>query len=227
MKKPEDYGYFYARRYAYDLLRRLFLEEPTVELLSWLQQEDNLTLFPNVENSVALSNALKEMNDSLAGHTFSEDEAGFDDIHWDFTRLFIGPEAPPAPPWESVYVSRDKLLFQQSTLDVKQFYEKHGFELEGSEREAADHIGFELDFLYHLSEQSAGLLEKDGIDSVNFMESLRTQKTFLQRHPLAFIDAFSRNVYNHAETPFYRALSTVLQQFLQQDERQLGLYLKD
>ncbi|WP_082683114.1 TorD/DmsD family molecular chaperone [Entomohabitans teleogrylli] len=198
------------------------MEEPTPALLNYLKQQQPLRLLQHPENAPAVNDALAEIELFLAQREFRAGEADFEDLHWDYTRLFIGPEAPPAPPWESVYVSRDKLLFQQSTHQVKQYYENYGFTLPGSEIEAADHIGFEMDFLYHLSEQTVARLEAATDEDADFQALLHVQQTFLQRHLLAFVTPFSRNVYNHAQSGFYRALSTVLEHFAHQDAQRLA-----
>lgn len=39
-----------------------------------------------------------------------------------YTKLFIGPAKLPAPPWESVYATGEPLLFQESTLAVRDAY---------------------------------------------------------------------------------------------------------
>lgn len=212
---------FYARQYAYDLFRRLFMEEPTEALINHLKHHQGFALFPDDGSIPALSEAITELNLYLESREFQQGQEAFENLHWDFTRLFIGPETPPAPPWESVYVSRDKLLFQQSTQDVKQFYQQHGFKLGGNDLEAADHIGYELDFLYHLSTQSVESMNDESV----LVPLLQAQLTFLQQHTLAFSTPFTRNVYNHAETQFYKALSTLLHHFLQQDAQFLQCFL--
>ena len=57
----------------------------------------------------------------------------------------------PAPPWESVYVREDKLLFQETTLKVRKKYRKYAFTANELHIEAENYIGLELDFMYHLN----------------------------------------------------------------------------
>jgi len=223
MSMTEEKDYFYARQYAYDVLRRMFIEEPTVELMQFLQKDKNLKAFPFVQQSKPMQAAIRQMGAYLKANTFVAGEDAFENLHWDYTRLFIGPEAPPAPPWESVYVSRDKLLFQESTNKVKRFYETCGFKLENSEHEAADHIGFELDFMYHLSSQSIAALK----DTQATAKLLEQQNNFLLQHLLAFSNAFTGNIVKHADTDFYRAAAVVLQEFLVHDQQWIDAELKN
>ncbi|MCB8816455.1 molecular chaperone TorD family protein [Desulfosporosinus shakirovi] len=71
----------------------------------------------------------------------------------EYTRLFIGPTKLPVPPWESVYVSKERLLFQESSLKVRQrqCYLNYNFLPAKYRSEADDHIALELDFMYNLS----------------------------------------------------------------------------
>ena len=218
----EKRDYFYARQYAYDLLRRIFIEEPSVALMHFLQKDKILKSFPFADQSDAMQAAIKQMGSYLKKSSFKAGEDKFEDLHWDYTRLFIGPEAPPAPPWESVYISRDKLLFQENTNRVKRFYEACGFKLENSEHEAADHIGFELDFMYHMSTQTLASFENTQV----FKTLLEQQNGFLKQHLLAFSNAFSGNIAEHASTDFYRAAAVILQEFLVHDQQWVDAELK-
>lgn len=76
------------------------------------------------------------------------DRKEFDSITADYIRLFIGGgDSVLCPPWESVYVSTDPMIFQPSTLDVRKHYAKNGLQVEKLHNEPDDHIGLELIFL--------------------------------------------------------------------------------
>lgn len=220
MTTTANTDYIYFREFGYDLFRRLFMEEPTPELLRFLQQHDLVALFPDLHRNSDFIHAAESINHYLHSQQFVAGSDIFENLHWDFTRLFIGPEKLPAPPWESVYVSRDKLLFQHCTNEVKRTYEENGFFLDEEDIEAADHIGFELDFLYHLSALTISLFEQHNADR-KLLEIMNLQHNFLQQHLLAFSAQFSENVQLNAETPFYRYFGLILQLFLTADKRQL------
>lgn len=220
MTRMTDADYLYFREFSYDLFRRLFMEEPTPELIQFLQQQDLFSLFPYLQDDPQFTDAAENISGYLASSRFMAGEEAFENLHWDFTRLFIGPEKPPAPPWESVYVSRDRLLFQRCTHEVNEIYKRNGFVLGDGESEAADHIGFELDFLYRQSGLTLSLFT-DPANERELTELLKQQLDFLQQHLLAFSDAFSQNVRQHAETVFYRNFSVILSLFLNVDQQQL------
>ena len=76
-------------------------------------------------------------------------------LTWDFNRLFVGPGEMLAAPWESVYRSKTKLTFQESTLQVRELYERFGVQAPAMHREPDDHLGLELAFVATLSDLAA------------------------------------------------------------------------
>lgn len=58
-----------------------------------------------------------------------------------FQRLFIGPQALPAPPWGSVWLDRENVLFGESTLALRQWMRENGIVFAGSQNEPEDHFG--------------------------------------------------------------------------------------
>src|SRR3546814_17186855 len=87
----------------------LVIEEPTPELLSLVQKGGKgvRTDFPcGLEHAV--QGSLDRIIGALSGRSLSACDSDYEDIHWDFTRMFIGPQAPVAPPWESCYVGDRK-----------------------------------------------------------------------------------------------------------------------
>lgn len=56
-------------------------------------------------------------------------------------RLFIGPWALPAPPWGSVWLDRESVLFGDSTLALRQWMRDNGITFEMQQNEPEDHFG--------------------------------------------------------------------------------------
>ncbi|STV32453.1 twin-argninine leader-binding protein DmsD [Klebsiella pneumoniae] len=50
-------------------------------------------------------------------------------------RLFIGPWALPAPPWGSVWLDKESVLFGDSTLALRQWMRENGIALEADGNE--------------------------------------------------------------------------------------------
>ena len=202
-----------ARAYALDILRHVFIEEPTLPFLKLLSNPDFLDIFPFKEDDLNIKEGLQEVTNYLNSEFFLSNE-GFNQLHWDFTRLIVGPFELPAPPWESSYVRKDKLLFQQTTKEVEKFYKKFGFQIAENQLEASDHIGLEIDFIFHLNGLSIKHLEENGSLPIHL---LKEQHRFYKLHLKRFYSDFAKNVMKHSTTPFYKGFAKVLNGYLALD----------
>lgn len=217
----------HARKYAYDILRRFFIEEPVQEYLKIFVQQKMAEHFPFVNDSEGISEGVRNIKEYLANFDPVYNRDDFEALHWDYTRMFIGPFELPAPPWESVYVRKDRLLFQKHTLEVRNIYKKYGFAVKEQNFEADDHIGLELDFMYHLNDICLRQVENNGdLDWSNVKHLLGEQKSFLEKHLLMFVPEFADNVIEHADTDFYRGLAKILKNYLHMDAEMLNELLK-
>lgn len=129
-------------------------------------------------------------------------------VYEDYLALFVGPGHVSAPPWESVYLSRDHLLFDEQTAQVRKAYSRFGLQIPHIDREPDDHIGFELLFLSHLAGMAANSLEIDNTPEA--MQYLAAARDFLYTHPQQWATLFSGNLDKHARTDYYRSLAQLL-----------------
>ena len=64
------------------------------------------------------------------------------DLDREFHHLFVGPQHLEAPPWGSVYLDAEAVVFGDSCKDLVRWMRRHGIALhEGASREPADQIG--------------------------------------------------------------------------------------
>lgn len=68
-------------------------------------------------------------------------------------RLFIGPWVLPAPPWGSVWLDKESVLFGDSTLAMRQWLRENNIAFEAQQNEPEDHIGTLLLLAAWLTEQ--------------------------------------------------------------------------
>lgn len=133
----------------------------------------------------------------------SEDE--FKAIKQDHLHLFIGVDKVLAPVWESVYFSEKRLVFQEQTLQVREWFSRFGLQAERLNREPDDHIGLELSFIAHLASLALQAIDSD--DRETFEKILQAQRDFLFEHLLRWGPPWAHLVKEHAETDFYRGLA--------------------
>lgn len=129
----------------------------------------------------------------------------FDALRADYTRLLLGAGKVLAPPWESVYFSEDRLVFQEQTLQVRAWYLRFGLEAENRHQEPDDHIGLQLAFVAHLARQA--LIALDNGDQTKFEYTLAAQREFLSKHLLRWASQWCKLVQSHAHTDFFRGIA--------------------
>ncbi|PMK99232.1 dimethylsulfoxide reductase [Vibrio lentus] len=119
----------------------------------------------------------------------NEDE---DTLSAEFSRLFEGVGDMPAPPWGSVYLDKDRVVFGASTVEYRQFLELNQIELDTGLREPEDQFGLML-FAH------AYLLENNNIDSA---------RELLGPHLLTWSPVYLEKLNTASELSFYKKLST-------------------
>ena len=108
-------------------------------------------------------------------------------------RLFIGPYALPAPPWGSVWLDRESVLFGDSTLALRQWMRENQIAFEMQQNEPEDHFGTLL--------LLRGSLRTDA----------RRRDQLLAWHLLPWSTRFLSVFVENAGRPFYTALGKLAQ----------------
>jgi putative dimethyl sulfoxide reductase chaperone len=209
----------YAREYAYDILRRFFIEEPKQDYLKVFTQQKMVEKFPFIEDSKGIEEGARDVRDYYEKFDIAFNQSHFDDLHWDYTKMMIGPFDLLAPPWESIYVQKEPMLFQKCTMDVRKTYEHFGFQKADYNIEADDHIGLELDFLYHLNNLSLQSAKEENVQEVSYL--LAQQEKFINEHLFAFVPELSKKIIENADTSFYVGMAKILTHYLQMDSQVL------
>ncbi|RJP49701.1 MAG: dehydrogenase [Anaerolineaceae bacterium] len=193
----------------FGLLGRLLYDQLDKTYLQSLIEEDVFADVPfgmeQKETKLGLEILQAWVRENRAGLT----DESFDKLRTDYTSLLIGVGKVLAPPWESVYFNEDRMIFQQQTLQVREWYRRFGLEAEKLYMEPDDHIGLELSFLAHLSKLCLQAMEEK--DEIKFEMYLQAQRQFLFEHPLKWIELWSGLVQEHSKTEFYRGLALLAQ----------------
>ncbi|MTD39716.1 Tat proofreading chaperone DmsD [Erwinia sp. CPCC 100877] len=105
-------------------------------------------------------------------------------------RLFVGPWALPAPPWGSVWLDRENVLFGDSTLALRQWMQHRGVTHHSAMNEPEDHIGT----LLMLAAWLADAGQQQTLDEL------------LAWHLLPWAPRFLECFVEHATHPFWRGL---------------------
>ncbi|MEQ4874554.1 Tat proofreading chaperone DmsD [Klebsiella oxytoca] len=119
--------------------------------------------------------------------------------------LFIGPWALPAPPWGSVWLDKESVLFGDSTLALREWMRATGIALSEQRSEPEDHFGTLLLL-------AAWLCESAQDEAFNQL---------LAWHLLPWSGRFLSVFVAEANQPFYQALGQLAQETLAQWQARL------
>ncbi|MGQ7804071.1 Tat proofreading chaperone DmsD [Hafnia alvei] len=123
-----------------------------------------------------------------------------------YQRLFIGPHALPAPPWGSVYLDKESVLFGDSTLALRQWMRQHHIEGQSGQKEPEDQFGLMLMMAAWLAETQPQVLGE-----------------FLSVHLLPWSSRYLALMIQDAQHPFYQGLAELAMLTLSSWQQQLAI----
>jgi TorA maturation chaperone TorD len=129
------------------------------------------------------------------------------DLGVDRTRLLRGikPGYGPPPPYESVYAGTEQAPLMEASASVVQAYADAGVGLAEGVHDQPDFIGFELDFMRHLTEKEARAWVSE--DRGEVIRVLENERAFLEQHIVAWIPRFCDVMLEEARTDFFRGIA--------------------
>ena len=183
------------------LLGRLVYEPLSKEWLEDLINEDVFDEVPFGEGQRETALGLELLKKWSNLNKKELTDASFDDLRADNFRLFVGVNIVLAPLWESVHFTESRLVFQERTLQVRDWYRRFDLEPEKLHKEPDDHIGLEMIFISHLA--GLALQACESHDDEKFEKLLEAQRQFLSEHLLEWGPEWCSQVLEHAKTDFY------------------------
>lgn len=188
-----------------ELLGRALCSEPDREWLEELIAEHIFAEPPFGAEQPEIIHGLESLQQWSQSQADGISDQSFADLKMDYTRLFIGLDFIHTAPWESVYFNRERLVFQEQTIQVREWYSRFGLQSEKINKEPDDHIGLEMLFIAHLASLALQAIENDNQKSLD--EILQAQRDFLSEHLLRWGPVWCKLVKKHASTDFYRGIA--------------------
>jgi TorA maturation chaperone TorD len=187
------------------LLAKILLSIPERDWIDPLIKDDVFSETPFGARQTDIEEGLKELAEWSVIHLDGISEQELKDVKVDYTRLFTGMRKLPVVPWESVYFSDERLVFQDSTLKVRSWYRRYGLESIDLYKEPDDHIGLEISFVGHLAKLALTALQQEDSNEVD--QKLNAQREFLAEHLILWAPLWSSLMIEHARTSFYRGVA--------------------
>ena len=132
------------------------------------------------------------------------------DLTEQYQNLFIGPNELVAPPWGSVYLDPECVIFGNSLLALRDFLKRHQIAFQAQQDEPEDHIGLMLMLAAYLAETRPHLLVE-----------------FLSQHLLTWALHFLTKLANVENHPFYQGLALLTLITLDDWKQKLSLSVPD
>lgn len=123
-----------------------------------------------------------------------------------YQRLFIGPHALVAPPWGSVYLDNENVLFGDSTLDLREWMLEKGIDIALTQNEPEDHFGLIIMMTAWIAETSPEDLPE-----------------LLSEHLLPWAYRYLEKLALEADFPYYQGLAELATLTLKQWQLQLAV----
>jgi len=119
-------------------------------------------------------------------------------------------------PYESVYLSAEKLVMQDQRDEVVEFYVKHGLGVHKNFKEPEDHIAAELSFLCSLNEKIVSEFGGEPVSNA-VVYGLTEQQRFMKEHLLRWVHLMCHDLKKADPDGFYSALADLVMGFVRVD----------
>jgi len=121
----------------------------------------------------------------------------------------------PAPPWQSVYVTKDRTMFGEPVFQMRKQWEKFGLEIVNKHKVPEDHISIELEFMCFLIDFTRKALREKNKE--NCIKGIYMQFWLLKDHLNHWIKPFIMDILSSETSYFYQGVAKLLQFFVEED----------
>lgn len=136
----------------------------------------------------------------------------------EFSQLFLMDAKKGAPPYASVYLSEDGLMYQKAHDEMVRLLLQQGLSIDKQFNEPADHIAIQLDYL--------GNLVLSSLNSSDEKSSNLDQLQFIEHHLLNWLPSFISQMKHTSNSGFYQNISKLLLCYLQLEVKFLNAEMK-
>lgn len=189
---------------AYSLLLyftgSMIMHEPEQECISGFWEKGIIRQLPVRSKNPLFIQAAAELHESCENPGIC-----LDSMKADYLQLFIGTKKMLAPPYESVLLGNEHIIFDLPALELREFYRAYGWRSGFEGKVPDDHLGTEVLFVNLLIDEYLSL-DDDACRREMRNEMLR----FLEEHPLRWVRQWQQLVMQHAGTRCYRGIAGLL-----------------
>ena len=205
-----------SRAYLYELFHKLLGGAPDEVLLEVLTSEVTADV---LDEFAGASDELVALGGFLAGLRADDRAQLLSRARDEYTRVFVGPLALPASPYESPYTGmHDMATFQANTLAVRSIYHAAALRVRREQAVPDDHVALMCAFMAELSRRSLDALREGHLAGLAVL--LRDQRSFAEGHLANWLGVFAKSVRNSkagAEAVLYPQMLEGVDAFVRAD----------
>lgn len=182
----------------------LFGQELTEQQFAALSGEEGAQLLDYLKHFDDLSSEVEKLKGSI--ECLNTNAVPHFECAVEFSQIFLTDAKIGAPPYASVYSSKEGLMFQEPHSTMQNLLEGKGLAVEKGFNEPADHLGIQLDFLGNLIIAS--------LNQENESNLFEEQQTFIDEQLLTWLPNFVEKVSQSKDSGFYPAIAKMLLSYL-------------
>lgn len=202
-----------SRAYLYELFHKVFGGEPSGRLLELIGSKTTIDVLDEYADE---SGTMANLRDFAVRVGSKRDSAAFiGEVSDEFARFFEGPADPPAYPWESTYVGDGSMVFQPSTLVVREAYRTHGLQVSRLYHVPDDHVSIMCAFMAELSRRALKAFR--GRDTANLRELLAAQRSFAGSHMVNWLPRYAEGSLRVSKAHLYPHMAQGVSAFVALD----------
>ena len=208
-----------TRGTIYRFLSKGFSSEVDEPFLEWLVKVQpaiaRLAESSDDEDFVKGSGLLGEFARDVEAN-YEKDKSGFlVRLAIEYAALFLNVGKKPVHLFESVFLGKDHLLYEEPYFDVVRIYKIYGFKKRGSFKEPDDHVAIELEFMAHLCDFAVKSIDDKRADYA--AGYLGNQEEFLEDHLGKWASLLGDKLKASTKNDFYLSLAYLLKGFVSSD----------
>jgi len=143
--------------------------------------------------------------DGVARLLTALDEEDQETLLAEYTRIFIGPNRLPAPPYASVYLEAGRQVLGEVTEEVRRLYVEEGLAVSEGVHEPADHVALEFEFAAFLLEKAAQAWVDGSPEEAERV--VAKARDFEVRYLRSWLPDLAASIEAAAQTAFYRGVA--------------------
>lgn len=217
-----------SRSRIYGFLAAVYNRLPDEQFARNLQSAEMGEFFSTLKQMEDLPKEMREGIQLIERYVQSRREYSVEELLTELaverTRLLRGikPGYGPPPPYESVYLGSDQSPIIQTIMTVQRAYTEAGVGLPEEVKDQPDFIGFELDFMRHLTEQEAQSWKTHSIDEAGMRQ--KEEQAFLNDHISKWMIRFCEIMFQDTRIDFFRGIARMTKGFIQDEILKVAMF---